>query len=223
MTTICFESRIAVFSVSPLIRRGLHYLAKGVTGVGDVMEIDTLAALLIQCRQKLTNVLLLDLDLPAEELFETVQVLLDEFTDLRIIVLSPSITDIDLVQLMRLGVRSYLPRDTDEQPLTHAIEQVLTTGYHFTARISLALLRGVQTANHIIRIAAADEVHLTPREQQILRLICESCTAAEIAAQLFISRRTVEGHWQRLLEKTNATNSVGLAVFAARQGLLEGM
>jgi len=66
-----------------------------------------------------------------------------------------------------------------------------------------------------------DLVELTPREHEVLLLICEGRTASEIAEKLCLSRRTVEGHRQKLLEKTSAPNSAGLVVFAARHGLLD--
>ena len=66
-----------------------------------------------------------------------------------------------------------------------------------------------------------DLVQLTPREKEILQLICQGRTAAEIAEQLFISRRTVEGHRQNLLDKTNTHNSVSLAVYAIEHGMVE--
>ncbi|MEJ7661876.1 MAG: response regulator transcription factor [Hymenobacter sp.] len=70
--------------------------------------------------------------------------------------------------------------------------------------------------------APSELVQLSEREQEVLRLICRGCTAADIAEQLFISRRTVEGHRQKLLEKTGAPNAAGLVVFAVRHGLLDG-
>jgi DNA-binding CsgD family transcriptional regulator len=61
---------------------------------------------------------------------------------------------------------------------------------------------------------------LTQREKEVLALICKGLTTNEIAAQLFISIRTVEGHRQNLLDKTGTTNSVSLAVYAIRSGII---
>lgn len=122
--------------------------------------------------------------------------------------------------MLRLGVRSYLPKDADQEQLCRAIEAVLLVGHYYTPRISRALVRGLPPqARSTARPATA--VHFTPREREVLDLICAGRTAAEIAEQLFLSRRTVEGHRQRRLEKTNAPNSAGLAMYAARNGLLD--
>ncbi|RZK86753.1 MAG: response regulator transcription factor, partial [Hymenobacter sp.] len=67
----------------------------------------------------------------------------------------------------------------------------------------------------------AEGVQFTPRELDVLRLICQGLTAADIAEQLLMGRRTVEGHRQRMLEKTGAANVAGLVVYAVRHGLLD--
>ena len=98
---------------------------------------------------------------------------------------------------------------------------MLTSGYHFTPRISRALMRGVQQPVRPRPSTLPEAVPLTQREYEVLHLICEGRTAAEIADLLFISRRTMEGHWQKLLGKTATPNVVSLAVYAARHGLLD--
>ncbi len=66
-----------------------------------------------------------------------------------------------------------------------------------------------------------NESPLTKREKEILMLIFNGLTTGEIARQLYISIRTVEGHRKNLLEKTGNSNSVSLAVYALKSGMLE--
>ena len=62
---------------------------------------------------------------------------------------------------------------------------------------------------------------LSKREIEILKLICEENTNKEIAEKLFISPRTVEGHRNRILDKTNSKNTVGLVIFAIEHSLID--
>lgn len=214
--------RIALLDDHPMFRQGLRYILSALPYVEEVIETATLPELLIVCRQRLPDVLLLDLQMPGMDGPEVAKVLLSEFRDLKIVVLSMLSADKFITQMMRLGVRSYLPKDADQEELRQAIEDVLVTGHHFTPRISRALVRGVQQPTRqpaTTRLPGL--VEFTPREEEILLLICEGRTAAEIADKLFISRRTVEGHRQKLLEKTSAPNLAGLVVYAARHGLLD--
>ena len=63
-------------------------------------------------------------------------------------------------------------------------------------------------------------MELTDREKEILQLICEEYTTHEIAAKLFISPRTVDGHRNNLLQKLGCKNVAGLVVFAIRNDLV---
>lgn len=214
--------QIALLDDHQLFRQGMRYILQTLPFVESVVEAGELPELLAHCRQRQPDLLLLDLQMPHADGPAAVRLLLTEFPDLKIIVLSMFSADTFITQMMRLGVRSYLPKDADQQQLRQAIEDVLLTGHHFTPAISRALVRGVQQparASYLPQLPSV--VQLTPREHEILRLICEGRTAAEIAEQLFISRRTVEGHRQKLLEKTSAPNSAGLVVYAVRHGLLD--
>jgi len=222
MSAIDFPVRIALLDDHPMFRQGLRYILSALPYVEEVIETATLPELLVSCRLRLPDVLLLDLQMPGMDGPEVAKLLLSEFRDLKIVVLSMLSADKFITQMMRLGARSYLPKDADQEELRRAIEDVLVTGYHFTPRISRALMRGVQQpTRQPATTRLPDLVQLTPREEEVLRLICEGRTAAEIATKLFISRRTVEGHRQKLLEKTSAPNSAGLVVYAAKHGLLD--
>ena len=205
----------------PLFRQGMRYILQALPYVESVSEAAELPELQVICRQRLPDVLLLDLQMPNIDGPEAARLLLQEFPDLKIIVLSMFSADKFITQMMKLGARSYLPKDIDQQQLTQALEDVLTTGHHFTARISRAMLQGVQQPTRPASHLLTEEVQFTPRELEVLRLICQGLTAADIAEQLLMGRRTVEGHRQRMLEKTGSANVAGLVVYAVRHGLLD--
>jgi two-component system response regulator DegU len=220
MATPTAPAHIALLDDHPLFRQGLRYILESLPYVATVTECAEMPELLASCRQRLPDVLLLDLQMPNMDGPEAAKLLLTEFPDLKIIVLSMFSADKYITQMMKLGARSYLPKDATQEQLIQAIEEVITTGHHFTPRISRALMRGVQHPTRKQSANLQQLVEFTPREEEILRFICEGQTATEIAVRLGISRRTVEGHWQRLLEKTGASNVVGLVVYAVKRGML---
>lgn len=221
MPTPTCPVQIALLDDHPLFRQGMRYILQSLPYVESVSEAAELPELQIICRQRLPDVLLLDLQMPNIDGPEAARLLLQEFPDLKIIVLSMFSADKYITQMMKAGARSYLPKDVDQEQLRTTIEEVITTGFHFTPRISRALIRGVQHPERTPTTKMPDLVQFTTREHEVLRLICQGRTAADIAEQLFISRRTVEGHRQKLLEKTSAPNSAGLVVYAARHGLID--
>jgi len=215
---------IALLDDHQLFRQGMRYILQTLPFVESIVEAGKFEELLHYFHQRQPDLLLLDLQMPNMDGPEVARRLLHEFPKLKIIVLSMFSADTFITQMMRIGVHSYLPKDADQQQLRQAIEDVICTGHHFTPAISRALVRGIQQPAPGHAPAPGGQVNVvqfTPREHEILRLICEGRTAAEIADHLFISRRTVEGHRQKLLEKTSAPNSAGLVVYAARHGLLD--
>jgi DNA-binding NarL/FixJ family response regulator len=211
---------IALLDDHPMFRQGLRFILQALPYVATVEEAAALPELLAICAQRLPDVLLLDMQMPGADGAEAAQQLLGRYPGLKIIVLSMFSADKYITQMMTLGVRSYLPKDANQEELVQALENVLTTGYHYTPRISRALLRGLQQPARAAIVKPVDE-QFTPREQEVLRLICEGRKAAEIAFSLGISRRTVEGHWQKLLEKTGTRNVAGLVAFATKHGFVK--
>ena len=64
-------------------------------------------------------------------------------------------------------------------------------------------------------------IDLTEREQEVLKMICEEKTAAEIAKEIFLSPRSVEGIRQRLIEKIGVRNTAGLVMFAVKNNIVD--
>lgn len=222
MPAIDFPVHIALLDDHRLFRQGIVFILKSLPYVASVTDAATLPELLPAFRQRVPDILLLDLQMPGQEGPEVAQLLLQQYPELKIIVLSMYSADTYITQMMKLGARSYLPKDVDQEQLRRAIEDVLVTGYHFPDQVSRALMRGVQQPARPARPSPRPaQVQLTPRELEVLQLICQGRTAPEIAEQLFISRRTVEGHRQNLLEKTHSPNAAGLVQYAARHGLLD--
>ena len=211
---------IAILDDHRLFRQGITYILQRLPDVESVVEAATFAELLPQLAHRLPDVLLLDMQMPDIDGMEATKRLLEEYPDLKIIVLSMHSTDHFIAHMLKLGARSYLPKDVDKEQLGSAITAVMADGYYFTDSISKAMVRGLHTTPRHLPSFQAPAIMLTPRETEVLALICKGCSTHEIAQQLFISNRTVEGHRQNLLEKTDTPNAVSLALFAVKHGLL---
>lgn len=221
-TTIETPIQIAFLDDHVLFRQGVIHLLKQLPYVESVVEAGSLPELKAALLLRQPDVLLLDLQMPDTDGMEAAKELLQLYPELKIIVLSMHSAEHFIFHMMKLGARSYLPKDVDQAQLREAIEAVFTNGYYFNDAINRAMLRGMQRSSRTKpALQTAERIPLTPREREILTLICKGCTAGEIAGQLFISVRTVEGHRQNLLDKTNTHNSVSLAVYAIEHGMVE--
>lgn len=212
---------IAIFDDHRLFRQGIMYILQNLPFATLVQEAATFEELLGQFARQVPDVLLLDLQMPDVNGMDATKHLLEAYPSLKIIVISMHSTDDFIAHMLKLGVRSYLPKDVDKQLLSTAISAVMADGYYFTDNISKAMVRGLHTSAPKKPSFQSSAIELTPRETEVLALLCKGYPTTKIAAQLFISDRTVEGHRKNLLEKTNTTNAVSLALYAMKHRLLE--
>ncbi len=213
--------RIAILDDHQLFRQGMGYILRQLPYAVSVVEAATFAELLAELTVQLPDILLLDLQMPDVDGMEATKRLLARYPDLKIIVLSMHSSDHFIAHMLKLGARSYLAKDMDKQQLSEAITRVLTDGHYFTDSISRAMMRGLHTTSQAQPSFQRPAIGFTGREAEVLLLICKGYSTQKIADQLCISNRTVEGHRQKLLEKTNTPNSVSLALYAMMNGLLD--
>lgn len=220
MSSILPAIHVALLDDHKLFRQGITYILQRLPYVASIAEAATFAELQTLMKQQQPDVLLLDLQMPGVDGIEVTKRVLQEHPDLKIIVLSMHDAEHFIVHMFKLGVRSYLPKDVDQEQLGQAIETVLTQGNYFTDSVSKAMVRGLQLTSRHKPSFVAPTIVLTPREAEVLELMCQGYTTNEISQRLFISGRTVEGHRQNLLDKTGTHNPVTLALYAVKHGLL---
>lgn len=119
--------------------------------------------------------------------------------------------------MIRLGVSAFLPKNASQKLLVEAIEKVQKTGVFFTEQDHEMLASFVKSDSPKRYFNSAES--LTEREVEVLQLICSEYTNQEIAEKLYLSKRTVESHRQRILEKIGAKNTAGLVIYAISQEL----
>lgn len=212
---------IGIVDDHKLFRQGIIQILRSFPRFELVIEAESCKQLFDALLEIQPDVLLMDLQMPDIDGMEGCKLLLDKYPDLKIIVLSMHSADNFIYHMMKLGVRSYLPKDIDQQRLKEAIEEVVTNNYYIDERISRAMLRGMRSNVPAKPTFQTANLNLTHREKEVLKLICQGQTTQQMADQLFISVRTVEGHRKNLLEKTDTSNSVSLAVFAMKHNLLD--
>jgi len=217
--------KLAVVDDHKLFRQGLIQILNKFPNYDVILEASSGEELLDKIKSNMPDIVLLDLHMKGIDGKEASSILLKDYPDLKIIILSMSYSSEFILQLMRVGVHGYLPKDIDQALLSEAIEQVQNKGYYINDDIAQVMRQGLQT--HEIKpsrkkvILESINVEITDREMEVLRLICKGHNTAQIADMLFISYRTVEGHRKNLLEKTGVNNSVSLAIFAIKHHLLE--
>jgi two-component system response regulator DegU len=190
--------KIAIADDHKLFRQGLIQILGRCGNYQIVLEAASAEELMENIEYNIPDIVLLDLHMKGMDGREASILLLKQYPDIKIIILSMNYSPDFILQLMRIGVHGYLPKDIDQGILNDAIEQVKSRGYYINDDIAHVMRQGLQTSeNKISRKKMLDKsvnVDLTSREVEVLNLICKGFNSAQIADSLFISSRTVEGH-----------------------------
>lgn len=171
---------------------------------------------LLKSRQ--VHVALVDLKMPEMDGFEVIaEIRKSNDEKIKIIVLTMFDDEPFIVRMMEGGANGYLLKNADPSDIIMAIHSVYETGYYFSDLVSKTLLRKVVQRDDMAE-NKSPTISLTAKEIEIMRLICQEYTTAEIGRQVFLSPRTVDGIRAALMEKVGVRNVAGLAVYAIRNG-----
>jgi DNA-binding NarL/FixJ family response regulator len=210
---------VAIIDDQHLFRQSLAMLiqtADDLSFIADAANGQDFLAILSGIKQQV-DVMLVDLDMPVMNGVELNRIIQKEYPQIKVIILSVHAEERILAQMIDAGAAAYLAKNCDKDELILAIQTVYKAGYYMNPFTLKALQN---SGNH--KKTDNDNAHLlTPREKQVLELICQEYTNAEIAQKLYISPRTVEGHRNNLLEKTGSHTTAGLAIFAIKNKLFE--
>jgi DNA-binding NarL/FixJ family response regulator len=158
------------------------------------------------------NIVLIDVQMKPMDGFELVEILKEKYSNLRIIILSSHYKKTVIGHMIKLGVSAFIPKNANKRLLIETIESVAQFGVYFTLEDQQMLLLYMNDKPKKPSLSNVEE--LSEREIEVLKLICQEQTNQEIGDKLFLSKRTIESHRQRILDKVGAKNTVGLVVYA---------
>lgn len=212
--------KIGITDDATLFRKGLNLLLEDYDDIDVVLEAIHGQDLLDKLDNGITipDVLVLDLQMPILNGIETAKRLRETYPEIKIIILSTHYSKAFIINMIEIGASAYLPKDAAPEEFTSTIRNVHNNGFHYNKEVWSIIQANMSKKK---KVKPTFTPSLTKRETEILQLICEQQTASEIAKKLFISRRTVEGHRNNLLNKLNCRNIAGLVVYAIQNQLVK--
>lgn len=122
-------------------------------------------------------------------------------------------------RLEKYGIQGYILKDIAYNQLFEAIRVVNENGTYFSEDISLNFEKD-QSITEKSFVSVQKNI-LSPRELEILQLVCKEYSSADVAKRLFISTKTVDTHRQNLMIKLGVNNTVGLVKYAIKNNLID--
>lgn len=167
------------------------------------------------------DVVITDIKMPGMNGIEATKKSLEIYPDLNIIALTMFSEQVYLNMMAEAGAKGFIQKNISREELVDAVKTVCAGNTYFSAQIRNDLATGsLDKKERNIFIENINE-HFTPRELRVLHLIAKGFSTQEIAAKMFISPRTVEGHRANLISKTGTKNVVDLAIYAIKNHLVE--
>lgn len=203
-----------------LFRKGMGSLILEFEGIEFIGEAANGRDLLEKMNISQPDVVLLDLKMPVMDGIAANDEIQKMFPDVKVIILSMYNEDKFIIHLIESGANGYLLKNAEPDEVEDAIHAVIRNGYYFNDHVSQVMLKGLITRKKI-KPSFNTGIEFTPRELEVLKLICGEFTNAEIGRQLHLSTRTIDGYRTKLLHKIGAKNTAGIVMFAAKNGLVE--
>jgi DNA-binding NarL/FixJ family response regulator len=176
-------------------------------------------------RQVRPDVVLMDLRMPELDGADATAALLAELPHTAVLVLTTYADDVSIGRALRAGARGYLTKDASREDIAVAIRAVARGQATFDPAVSARLVAALPTDPGAPTGARSEPdprlAELTRREQEVLRLIGDGLTNAEIADQLFVSTATVKTHINNLFAKVQVRDRAQAVAYAYRTGLAD--
>lgn len=157
------------------------------------------------------DVILLDINMPVLNGYQTMEILKSDYPEIKVIVLSMLNDKRNVLNMLEAGAKGYLFKDTDDKHLFNAIDRVYQGGYYVSEDLQNILDEFLANHKHPDK---KNKQLLSSRELEIVSLIIEGNTNAEIADLLFLSTRTVDTHRKNIFYKLNLNNTASLVKYA---------
>lgn len=164
------------------------------------------------------QVVILDLNMPEMDGFETAQWLQEQQPEILVLMLTMYDSELSLIRLLQAGVKGFLKKDIHPSELKFAIQSVVQNGYYYSNHTTgklVNLFRQHSDGNSLIQRSV-----LNDQEILFLKLACSDLTYKEIAQRMSLNPRAVDTLRDQLFIKLDVKSRVGLALVAIRQGVV---
>ncbi|MBK7289931.1 MAG: response regulator transcription factor [Chitinophagaceae bacterium] len=212
--------KIAIADDYKIYRDGLKVALSTDENLKVIFEADNGEELMKGLETISPNVIIMDLKMPIMDGMEATKEVRKKYPSIKVLVVTMYDDDKFIIHLMENGANGYLLKNTEPDEIRKSIYSVHENGYYFNDIVNKALLKKLVLKNNL-KPSFNQNVELTEREVEVLKLICEEKTAAEIAKDIFLSPRSVEGIRQRLIEKVGVRNTAGLVMFAVKNNMVD--
>ena len=213
------QKYIALVDDHTMFSKGLDALIKLFPQYKVIMDVGNGREFIDQLNpDQLPDIVLLDIHMPVMDGYATAAWLQANHPKIKVLALSTMDSDTHIIKMIHQGARGYILKDADPKELQIAFEEILAKGYYYNEMLTRKVMQslhngGTESANAFPK--------LTDRETEFLKHACSEKNYHQIASEMFVSERTVDGYRESLFKKFNVNNRVGLVLYAIKNQLVQ--
>ena len=212
------KTTVAIADDHSLLRSALAKLINTFENYSIVIEADNGKDLRNKIQdQAIPDIVMLDINMPEMDGFETTQWLHKSYPQIKILALSMLSDEKSIIKMFRLGAKGYLLKNTDPEELKKALDSLMDKNVYLSEYVSGKLISGLDQDQEV----PVKETVLNEREKEFLRWTCSELSYKDIAEKMFLSPRTVDDYRQSLFAKLKVHSRVGLAMYAIKNGIVD--
>ena len=211
--------RIIIADDHQLFIEGIQALVKSMKNIEIVAEVANGQLLIETLEHTACDLILMDINMPILDGIEATKQIKKTHPNIKILMLTMFSSKDYIEKLLRAGADGYLLKNTDIVELKEAIDTLMEGNSYFSKEVTERIMEGLQKKKHEDK--SKHLIELTEREIDVLKLIVQEFTTAEIAEKLYISTHTVETHRKNLISKLNVRNIAGLVKYAMQNGFVD--
>lgn len=181
------------------------------TTVVDAVNGEVLLAKLQHINPR-PSIILLDVNMPVMDGVKTAQEISFKYPDIKLVALSMKDDDTTIISMLKAGCCAYLLKDIHPDELEKALDEISIKGFYNADSVNINYRR------LILHGEKKDSAKITEREMAFLKLACSELTYKQIASEMNLAERTIDGYRESLFEKMKVQSRVGMAMEAIRRG-----
>ncbi len=203
-----------------LVRAALRVFLDSAEGFDLVGEADNGIDAIALVRSTQPDVVLMDVQMPKMDGIEATQRLTREFPGIKIVALTTFSSERVIVPMLSAGAAGFLVKDTSPDRILDAARLAHEGGYVLSPRVAKELVSSVKQNEPAAARAFGRDEELTERELEVVTLLAQGMSNAEIAAAMFVSEATVKSHLGRITAKWGVRDRIQVLIRATQYGLV---
>ncbi len=166
------------------------------------------------------DIVLMDINMTGIDGYETTEWLRQNYPLVKVLAVSMYDDESAIIRMLKCGAKGYILKGAEPMELKKAIDDVMTKGVHYSELVTGKLLHSIYKMDEPNN-GTRQMLDLNDREIEFLKLASTEMTYKEIAQNMHLSPRTIDGYRDDLFEKLNIKNRVGLVLFAIKHGIVQ--